>query len=181
VSLLPDNIQWAPPGLHKVRPSPLPRAQETSRYPIFWKLFVDASWVPILNADLDAWRKKAKEGLCDEPFADFGHKSTLLVCEGEPAFFVQSFLWGGTDPLHGGVRVEARWNPKMLNFIFGTLGGQFNCLSACPRFNNNELLRPTLLGTWPNIGGLVHASAFEKIQPIQIQIGKPEDIEPNQK
>jgi hypothetical protein len=84
---------------------------------------------------------------------------------GEPAFIAESFIWCGEHPKHGGVRLRVTWNPSQVRFILFQLGGAFRCLSPCLRLDQHD----RLLGTAPNVGGLVEASAFKTIAPIELE------------
>jgi hypothetical protein len=149
----PAGLHFIEPGLHFIRP----RFGGVSRR--HFLVNVTKEWVSILNDDLECWRKLANENLCDLPFGDIEHRSPCLRCDDSAKAFslVGDFFWCSK-----GVGCSVSWNEKSSRFcIFHGL----LTISPTLRFDDYTKCQPQLIGTQPNIGGMVHRSAFKEARP----------------
>lgn len=143
---LPTEIQWMPPGEHRISATSNGKTVERT-------VRVDAAAADRMQILLQELRAKAAAGAGDTPFLDFDNR------DGPAAATVLAFRWGGSDPVTGGIRALVEWTKPGRDAL---LGGAYRRLS--PTFFADSEGRIT--GAPVNMGGLVNRAAFKTIQPI---------------
>jgi len=144
---LPADIQWMPPGKHKVTAT-----KGASQEPVTLELEVTAEVGALMQRCLQDYCSKAATGQEDRPYFDFNHE------DGEASAHVMGFYWGGTDPVSGGVRARVEWTEPGKEAL---LGRAYRRFSPSFWFDDGEFVGAPL-----NMGGLVNRAAFKTIQPI---------------
>ena len=146
---VPTEFQYLPPGRHMVRPT-------KDGKPVELNVAVTSDTVDRLNRSLDSLRASG-----GDPFIDFNHNDS------EASGWLQSFRWGGDDPLTGGVRAIVKWTAKGLEALKGRMYRKFS-----PTFFMDD--DGEISGTTLNAGGLVNRPAFTSISPVVASQTKPE-------
>jgi phage I-like protein len=143
---VPAEIQWAPPGRHKI-------TAFKNGEPTEMEIAISQATAQRLAATLQEYRSKSAAGAEDRPYLDFNHD------DGEAAAHVLDFFWGGDDPIKGGVRAKVEWTEPGKQAILGR---------AYRRFSPSFFLdaKGELVGAPVNMGGLVNKAAFKGIQAI---------------
>jgi len=119
-SALPADIQYMPPGRHRIRAS-------QGGKPVSVEVAVSAATASVLQSFLAAKMTAAAEGREDRPFFDFNHEDR------EASAWPTEFYWAGDDPQTGGVR--ARLDAEADDGIAGRIGDQseHRLLRRCAR------------------------------------------------
>lgn len=138
---VPQEFQYLPPGRHKVRPT-------KDGKPVEIEVSVNSATVDRLNRSLDQLRASG-----GDPFVDFNHD------DNEASGWLQSFRWGGDDPVSGGVRALVKWTARGLESLKGRMYRKFS-----PTFFLDD--DGEIGGTTLNAGGLVNRPAFTSISPV---------------
>lgn len=152
----PADIQYMPPGRHRIRAS-------RGGKPVEVDVSVDASTAATLQAFLARQLTAASEGREDRPFFDFNHEDR------EASAWPTEFYWAGEDPQSGGVRARVEWSDAGQRAIAGRTFRRFS-----PTFHLDASGRVT--GSETNMGGLVNRAAFKRIAPLFA--GEPVDTSP---
>lgn len=155
---LPDNIQWMPPGQHKVTAMKGDKPTELT-------VNVDAKLAETMQAILEDLLATAKAGQGDAPYLDFNHNDE------EASAHAVRFFWGGDDPINGGVRLEVQWTEPGSSAVKGRAYRRFS-----PSFFVDD--QGNVTGAPVNMGGLVNRAAFKSIQPLFTK-QKPEGEDPS--
>lgn len=152
---LPDEIQYMPPGHHRIRAS---RAGK----PVELDVEVNQTTATALSDWLTRQLALAAAGAEDKPFFDFNHDDR------EAAAWPVKIFWGGDDPKTGGVRAKIEWSG---------VGKKAIQDRAFRRFSPTFLLDAAgrVIGSETNMGGLVNRAAFKRIQPL---FAKGQDPQP---
>jgi len=145
-SALPSDLQYMPPGRHRIRAS---RAGK----PVSVEVLVSAATAAVLQAFLAAKLAAAAEGREDRPFFDFNHEDR------EAAAWPTEFYWAGEDPQSGGVRARVEWSEPGKRAVEGRGFRRFS-----PTFHLDASGQVT--GSEINMGGLVNRAAFKRIAPL---------------
>lgn len=143
---LPDNVQWMPPGTHKIHAS-------QNGKPVTKTVRVGPNAAAAANTFLQAALAKAAKGEGDKPFFDFNHDDR------EASAWPTEFYWGGDDPLAGGVRAKIEWSKAGQDAISGKNFRRFS-----PAFT--VATDGTVTGSEINMGGFVNRAAFQRIQAM---------------
>lgn len=143
---LPDEIQYMPPGRHRIRAS---RAGK----PVELDVEVTQTTATALSDWLTRQLALAAAGAEDKPFFDFNHDDR------EAAAWPIKIFWAGDDPKTGGVRAKLEWSGVGRKAIEDR---------AFRRFSPTFLLDAAgrVIGSETNMGGLVNRAAFKRIQPL---------------
>lgn len=151
---VPDSIQLFPPGEHLFTAA-------TPNGPITATVVINEAVAAAIKSDFDNLIAQCKAGTGPKPYIDFNHDDQEAA--GHPV----EIYWGGDDPITGGVRA------KMVNAAGETTfsrdgadkitGGSYRAFSPNFQFNRDS---SRILGTYPNMGGLVNRPAFRQIAPI---------------
>jgi len=145
--VLPDNIQWMPPGTHHVKPSVGGKATPMT-------VTVTPQMATEFNAQLQELRADAKAGVEDEPYIDFNHDDK------ERAGEVMELYWGGDDPKAGGIRARINWSAAGKAAVLGRNYRRFSPQWAFHKKTHEPI------GVMTNLGGLVNRAAFTNIAPV---------------
>ena len=145
-SALPADIQYMPPGRHRIRAS-------QGGKPVSVEVAVSAATAAVLQAFLAAKMTAAAEGREDRPFFDFNHEDR------EASAWPTEFYWAGDDPQTGGVRARLDWSDAGKRAVEGRTFRRFS-----PTFHLDASGRVT--GSEINMGGLVNRAAFKRIAPL---------------
>lgn len=143
---LPTEIQFMPPGVHRI--CPLIGGEAT---PITIK--VDKALADRLNAELQKMRNDAMDGKGDLPFFDFNHEDSEAAAE------VTELYWKG-DELGGGIWARVKWTEAGKVAVLGKSYRRFS-----PQWTLNPLTHE-VVGIPVNLGGLVNRAAFKTIRPV---------------
>ncbi|HWQ92230.1 MAG TPA: hypothetical protein VN673_11205 [Clostridia bacterium] len=142
---LPNDIQWMPPGKHRVWP-------ENFEQP--FDMVITPDLAIKANADLQRLRSNAANGQGNMPYGDFNHS------DGEQSFEPLEFFWAGDDPKTGGVRLRVKWSALGEERVRGRA---YRSFSPSWRLHKDSF---AFLGVGLNVGGLVNRSAFSSIQAL---------------
>ena len=145
-SALPTDIQYMPPGRHRIRAS-------QSGKPVSVEVAVSAATAAVLQTFLAAKMTAAAEGREDRPFFDFNHEDR------EASAWPTEFYWAGDDPQTGGVRARLEWSDAGKRAVEGRTFRRFS-----PTFHLDASGHVT--GSEINMGGLVNRAAFKRIAPL---------------
>ncbi len=145
-SALPADIQYMPPGRHRIRAS-------QGGKPVSVEVAVSASTAAVLQTFLAAKMTAAAEGREDRPFFDFNHEDR------EASAWPTEFYWAGDDPQTGGVRARLEWSDAGKRAVEGRTFRRFS-----PTFHLDASGHVT--GSEINMGGLVNRAAFKRIAPL---------------
>lgn len=145
-SALPADIQYMPPGRHRIRAS-------QGGKPVSVEVAVSASTAAVLQTFLAAKMTAAAEGREDRPFFDFNHEDR------EASAWPTEFYWAGDDPQTGGVRARIEWSDAGKRAVEGRTFRRFS-----PTFHLDASGHVT--GSEINMGGLVNRAAFKRIAPL---------------
>ena len=145
-STLPTDIQYMPPGRHRIRAS-------QGGKPVSVEVAVSAATAAVLQTFLAAKMTAAAEGREDRPFFDFNHEDR------EASAWPTEFYWAGDDPQTGGVRARIEWSDAGKRAVEGRTFRRFS-----PTFHLDASGHVT--GSEINMGGLVNRAAFKRIAPL---------------
>ena len=145
-STLPADIQYMPPGRHRIRAS-------QGGKPVSVEVAVSAATAAVLQSFLAAKMTAAAEGREDRPFFDFNHEDR------EASAWPTEFYWAGGDPQTGGVRARLEWSDAGKRAVEGRTFRRFS-----PTFHLDASGQVT--GSEINMGGLVNRAAFKRIAPL---------------
>jgi len=145
-SVLPTDIQYMPPGRHRIRAS-------QGGKPVSVEVAVSAATAAVLQTFLAAKMTAATEGREDRPFFDFNHEDR------EASAWPTEFYWAGDDPQTGGVRARLEWSDAGKRAVEGRTFRRFS-----PTFHLNA--SGCVTGSEINMGGLVNRAAFKRIAPL---------------
>ena len=145
-SALPADIQYMPPGRHRIRAS-------QGGKPVSVEVAVSAATAAVLQSFLAAKMTAAAEGREDRPFFDFNHEDR------EASAWPTEFYWAGDDPRTGGVRARLEWSDAGKRAVEGRTFRRFS-----PTFHLDAAGHVT--GSEINMGGLVNRAAFKRIAPL---------------
>ena len=145
-SALPADIQYMPPGRHRIRAS-------QGGKPVSVEVAVSAATAAVLQSFLAAKMTAAAEGREDRPFFDFNHEDR------EASAWPTEFYWAGDDPQTGGVRARLEWSDAGKRAVEGRTFRRFS-----PTFHLDAAGHVT--GSEINMGGLVNRAAFKRIAPL---------------
>jgi phage I-like protein len=145
-SALPADIQYMPPGRHRIRAS-------QGGKPVSVEVAVSAATAAVLQTFLAAKMTAAAEGREDRPFFDFNHEDR------EASAWPTEFYWAGDDPQSGGVRARLEWSDAGKRAVEGRTFRRFS-----PTFHLDASGHVT--GSEINMGGLVNRAAFKRIAPL---------------
>ena len=145
-SALPADIQYMPPGRHRIRAS-------QGGKPVSVEVAVSAATAAVLQSFLAAKMTAAAEGREDRPFFDFNHEDR------EASAWPTEFYWAGDDPQTGGVRARLEWSDAGKRAVEGRTFRRFS-----PTFHLDASGHVT--GSEINMGGLVNRAAFKRIAPL---------------
>ena len=106
---VPDEIQWMPPGAHKIQATQAGKVVDKS-------VVVTERTAQRMQSLLDQVQAAAASGTEDRPFIDFNHD------DAEAAGHVLGFRWAGDDPVSGGVRARIEWTQPGRSALEGRLG-----------------------------------------------------------
>lgn len=146
-SRLPNEFQWAPPGVHSINAS-------RGGKPTALTVNVDEMGARNVTARFAEYGAAASRGEGDSPYGDFNHDDQ------EASFHPKSFYWGGDDPRSGGIRVTIAWTGAGKRAVLGRDYSRFS-----PSFYVNDKTGE-ITGIPVCVGGLVNAAAFRRIAPI---------------
>ena len=152
---LPSDIQYMPPGRHRIRAS-------QGGKPLSVEVAVDAQTAVTLQTFLAARLAAAAEGHDDRPFFDFNHEDR------EASAWPTEFYWAGDDPQGGGVRARLEWSDAGKRAVEGRTFRRFS-----PTFHLDASGQIT--GSEINMGGLVNRAAFKRIAPLFAAEIEPSD------
>jgi phage I-like protein len=142
----PDDIQYMPPGRHRIRASRAGR-------PATLDVVVTAETAATLQRFLAEQLGSVAAGREDRPFFDFNHEDR------EASAWPTEFYWAGDDPASGGVRARLEWSESGRRAVEGRAFRRFS-----PTFYLDAAGRVT--GSSTNMGGLVNRAAFKRIAPL---------------
>ena len=145
-SALPADIQYMPPGRHRIRAS-------QGGKPVSVEVAVSAATAAVLQSFLAAKMTAAAEGREDRPFFDFNHEDR------EASAWPTEFYWAGDNPQTGGVRARLEWSDAGKRAVEGRTFRRFS-----PTFHLDASGHVT--GSEINMGGLVNRAAFKRIAPL---------------
>lgn len=145
-SALPSDIQYMPPGRHRIRAS-------QGGKPVSVEVAVSAATAAVLQSFLAGKMTAAAEGREDRPFFDFNHEDR------EASAWPTEFYWAGDDPQTGGVRARIEWSDAGKRAVEGRTFRRFS-----PTFHLDASGHVT--GSEINMGGLVNRAAFKRIAPL---------------
>jgi phage I-like protein len=145
-SALPTDIQYMPPGRHRIRAS-------QGGKPVSVEVAVSAATAAVLQTFLAAKMTAAAEGREDRPFFDFNHEDR------EASAWPTEFYWAGDDSQTGGVRARLEWSDAGKRAVEGRTFRRFS-----PTFHLDAAGHVT--GSEINMGGLVNRAAFKRIAPL---------------
>lgn len=145
-SALPADIQYMPPGRHRIRAS-------QGGKPVSVEVAVSAATAAVLQSFLAAKMTAAAEGREDRPFFDFNHEDR------EASAWPTEFYWAGDGPQTGGVRSRLEWSDAGKRAVEGRTFRRFS-----PTFHLDAAGHVT--GSEINMGGLVNRAAFKRIAPL---------------
>lgn len=144
---LPEEIQWMPPGTHRVTP-------EVGGKPRPMSITVDEALAKRMGEMVQRMREAAARGEGDVPYFDFNHD------DGPAAAEVLALRWGGDDPKSGGIRARVTWTAAGRDALAGKTYRRFS-----PQWwTDPKTEQPVGVGV--NLGGLVNRAAFQTIQPV---------------
>lgn len=145
-SALPADIQFMPPGRHRIRAS-------QGGKPVSVEVAVNEATAAVLQTFLAAKLTAAAAGSDDRPFFDFNHEDR------EASAWPTEFYWAGDDPQSGGVRARIEWSDAGKSAVTGKTFRRFS-----PTFHLNASGEVT--GSEINMGGLVNRAAFKQIAAL---------------
>ena len=145
-SALPSDIQYMPPGRHRIRAS-------QGGKPVSVEVAVSAATAAVLQSFFATKMTAAAEGREDRPFFDFNHEDR------EASAWPTEFYWAGDDPQTGGVRARLEWSDAGKRAVEGRTFRRFS-----PTFHLDASGHVT--GSEINMGGLVNRAAFKRIAPL---------------
>ena len=157
---LPDNIQWAPPGIHHIK------AKQSDGKKVSRPVTVNAKGAEALQAFLTQAKKDVAAGKQDLPFFDFNHN------DDDASAHPTEFYWGGDDPKTGGIRAKLEYTAGGSSAL---LGKRYRRFSPAMALNDAG----EIVGSDINMGGFVNRAAFTRIAPIWAKAdAEPDDKKP---
>jgi hypothetical protein len=127
---LPTDIQYMPPGCHRIRAS-------QGGKPISVEVAVNAATAAVLQTFLAGKLTAAAEGREDRPFFDFNHEDR------EASAWPTEFYWAGDEPQTGGVRARLDWSDAGKKSVEGRTSDNktkfFVTLESNPSSNRKRL------------------------------------------
>lgn len=156
---LPEEIQYMPPGRHRIRAS---RAGK----PVELEVEVTQITATALSDWLTRQLALAAAGAEDKPFLDFNHDDR------EAAAWPLKIFWAGDDPKTGGVRAKVEWSGAGRKAIEDRAFRRFS-----PTFHLDDAGR--VIGSETNMGGLVNRAAFKRIQPLFAKVAHASSVHPS--
>jgi phage I-like protein len=145
-AVLPADIQYMPPGRHRIRAS-------QGGKPVSVEVAVNGATAAVLQTFLAGKLTAAAEGREDRPFFDFNHEDR------EASAWPTEFYWAGDEPQTGGVRARLDWSDAGKKSVEGRTFRRFS-----PTFHLDASGQVT--GSEINMGGLVNRAAFKRIAPL---------------
>lgn len=160
---LPDSLQWMPPGEHEIHAS-------SGGKPVKRKLKVDAAQAARVQQDFLAIKAKADGGTEDRPYFDLNHDDR------EASAHPTEYVWGGDDPVNGGIRAKVEWSGAGELAVRGKTYRRFSPSFFVNAKGEISLIHAASGEMAVNQGGLVNRAAFKRIQPIWSKdAGAPND------
>lgn len=150
---LPDEIQWMPPGTHKIEPDINGERREIT-------ITVDELLGNRFAEQFALLKSQAAKGETDYPFLDFNHEGGAASAE------VLDLFWGGNDPKTGGIRAKVKWTKPGEDALRGRAYRRF----SPAWFLAKKTFAP--IGIGANLGGLVNLAAFQSGAPV-VASGSP--------
>jgi phage I-like protein len=144
---LPESVQLFPPGTHAITAS-------SAKGPVEANVVIDEATAKAIADDFERMKAAADKGEGPKPYVDFNHEDR------EAAGWVMSVYWAGDDLKSGGVRAKVDWSKPGADAITGKAFRQFS-----PNFRFDRKVS-RVVGTGPNMGGLVNRPAFKRIEPL---------------
>jgi len=121
--------------------------------PVSLAVNVNAEGAANAQKSFDMIMEAVKAGEEDRPYIDLNHNDE------EAAGWPSAFVWGGDDPIKGGIRMQLEWSAAGKTAILGKNFRRFS-----PTFYVDE--NGIVIGAPVNMGGLVNRAAFKRIAPI---------------
>lgn len=160
------TIQWAPPGVHEIRPTLEGVASQVV------KLRIDEPLATRLEAARAKMVAAAADGKGADPYFDFNHEDR------EASGWPVKFYWGGDDPQKGGILCDVRLSAPGEAAIKGQAYRRFSPFvhlrtepdtAATAKAGAKKLVADAaghhiIAGFGPNLGGLVNNPAMQSIR-----------------
>lgn len=151
----PPSIQLFPPGVHKIN------AKGGDGNPVSLSVNVTEATAAAIKSCFDQMTAAAEAGTGPRPYLDFNHDDK------EASGWPTDVFWAGNDPVTGGVRAKmtnadgvSTWSKPGEEAITGR---SYRAFSPNFQFDRES---GSVVGTGPNMGGLVNRPAFRAIQPL---------------
>lgn len=157
-----DEVQLFPPGQHRI-------VAKMDGKPVELDVNIGEEQAATIAKDFDKMVAEAKAGRGPKPFLDFNHEDR------EASAWVETVFWAGNDPVRGGVRAKVEWSKPGKEAVAGKSYRQFS-----PNFLIDTRTKQ-IIGTTPNMGGLVNRPAFRGIQPFFAKDGAEQPSKPTMK
>jgi len=148
-----DDVQLFPPGKHNI-------TAKMDGKPVELAVDIGEAQSDVIKRDFDRMVLEAKSGKGPMPFLDFNHEDR------DASAWVKEIFWAGNDPVTGGVRAKVEWSAPGKTAVTGKAYRQFS-----PNFLIDTRTKQ-IIGTTPNMGGLVNRPAFRAIQPFFAKDGE---------
>ena len=142
-----DDVQLFPPGAHKI-------TARMDGEPVELNVNIGEAEGNVIKRDFDRMLAEAKSGKGAMPFLDFNHEDR------DASAWPKAIFWAGNDPVTGGIRAKVEWSEPGKQAVAGKAFRQFS-----PNFLIDTRTKQ-IIGTTPNMGGLVNRPAFRAIQPF---------------
>ena len=150
---LPTDIQWMPPGTHRIVPF-------VEGEPKPFEIEVNAKLAELFGRQVDAMKARADAG------EGIYRSWTLTTTAAAPPLACIPLYWGGSDRKTGGIRAKVEWTAAGRAALAGR---------EYRRFSPQWLIDPETsapLGVNENLGGLVNRAAFQAIHPVVAKNGQ---------
>lgn len=158
---LPESIQLFPPGTHNIT------ATGADNKPAKMVVKVTKKTADAIADSFKAMIAAAAKGEGPKPYIDFNHEDR------EASGWPTSVYWAGEDPKEGGVRAKLEWSEPGKAAIRGKAYRAFSPNFAFDRDAGE------VVGTGPNMGGLVNRPAFRRINGFFAKDAEKPKQEPN--
>lgn len=142
-----EDVQLFPPGKHNI-------TAKMDGKPVELAVEIGEAQAGVIKRDFDRMYAEAKSGKGAMPFLDFNHEDR------DASAWPKEVFWAGNDPVTGGVRAKVEWSEPGKSAVKGKAFRQFS-----PNFLIDTRTKQ-IIGTTPNMGGLVNRPAFRAIQPF---------------
>lgn len=148
-----EDVQLFPPGKHNI-------TAKMDGKPVELAVDIGEAQAGVIKRDFDRMLAEAKSGKGPMPFLDFNHEDR------DASAWPKEVFWAGNDPVTGGVRAKVEWSEPGKTAVKGKAFRQFS-----PNFLIDTRTKQ-IIGTTPNMGGLVNRPAFRAIQPFFAKDGE---------